>query len=147
MTGETAESAEVGAARRRLGRAQTELLAALLGGTPPPAGFDPARLRVQADALLAKRRDLVARLRPDLAETLGASFFDRFEAYARAHPSPAAGARADAAAFARTLEAHLTGQRRRPDYLRSGADRATPIGTSGPANCLDSRSGYDTGGV
>ena len=67
MTGASAESAEVGLARRRLDRGQTQLLAALLGGAPPPAGFDPARLRVQADALLAKRRDRVARLLPDLA--------------------------------------------------------------------------------
>jgi hypothetical protein len=114
MTGESAESTEVGVARRRLGRAQTQLLAALLGGAPPPAGFDPARLRVQADALLAKRRDLVARLRPDLAEMLAAGFNDRFEAYARANPRPAAGASADAAAFARTVQAHPTSERRRP---------------------------------
>jgi hypothetical protein len=112
VTGETAESAQVGVARHQLADAQTQLLAALLGGAPPPAGFDPARLRVQADALLAKRRDLVARLRPDLAETLAADFRDRFDVYARAHPSPPAGARADAATFARTVQAHPTGQRR-----------------------------------
>jgi hypothetical protein len=112
VTGESAESADVGVARRRLAGAQTRLLAALLGDAPPPAGFDPARLRVQADALLAKRRDLVARLRPDLAETLAADFRDRFEAYARANPRPAAGARADAAAFARTVRSQPTNQRR-----------------------------------
>ena len=110
MTGEPTEQADVDVARRRLGHAQTHLLATLLGGAPPPAGFDPARLRVQADALLAKRRDLVARLRPDLAETLGADFRNRFDAYARTCPSPAAGARADAAAFARTVQTHPTTQ-------------------------------------
>jgi hypothetical protein len=108
----TGESAEVDVARRRLADAQTRLLAALLGGAPPPPGFDPARLRVQADALLAKRRDLVAKLRPDLAETLAADFGDRFEAYARANPRPAAGARADAAAFARAVQAQRTRRRR-----------------------------------
>jgi hypothetical protein len=108
----TGESAEVGVARRHLADAQTRLLAALLAGAPPPAGFDPARLRVQADALLAKRRDLVARLRPDLAETLAADFGDRFEAYARANPRPGAGARADADAFARTVRSQPTNQRR-----------------------------------
>jgi hypothetical protein len=104
----------VSCSSRALARAQTQLLAALLGRARPPAGFDPARLRVQADALLAKRRDLVARLRPDLADTLAADFCDRFDAYAQAHPSPAAGARADAAAFARTLQAHPT--RRRSNF-------------------------------
>jgi len=113
MTGESAESAQVGLARRQLADAQTRLLAALLGGAPPPAGFDPARLRVQADALLAKRRDLVARLRPDLAETLAADFDDRFEAYAQTNPRPAAGAGADAAAFAQAVQARPTNQRRR----------------------------------
>jgi hypothetical protein len=115
MTGESGESAQVHAARHRLAGAQTQLLAALLGGAPPPAGFDPARLRVQADALLAKRRDLVARLRPDLTETLAGDFRDRFNAYARAHPNPADGARADAAAFARSVRAtrrDLRGRRR-----------------------------------
>jgi hypothetical protein len=124
MTGESAEPAEVGVARRRLGLAQTQLLAALLGGAAPPAGFDPARLRVQADALLAKRRDLVAKLRPDLVETLAADFRDRFDAYARAHPRPAAGARADAAAFARTVPAQPTRRRWRPRRLRPSAPAA-----------------------
>jgi hypothetical protein len=110
---ESAESAQVGVARHQLADAQTRLLAALLGGAPPPAGFDPARLRVQADALLAKRRDLVARLRPDLAETLAADFGDRFEAYAQTNPRPAAGAGADAAAFAQAVQAQPTHQRRR----------------------------------
>jgi hypothetical protein len=93
---------ELAAARHRLARAQTQLLAALLGGGPPPPGFDRARIRVQAEALLGKRREVVARLRPDLVEAAGAEFRPRFDAYARAHPRPATGARADADAFART---------------------------------------------
>jgi hypothetical protein len=100
---EPAEPAELAAARRRLARAQSTLLAALLAGAPPPDGFDPTRIRIQADALLAKRRDLVAKLRPDLADAAGADFPARFIAYARTHPRPAGGPYADAAAFARTL--------------------------------------------
>lgn len=87
-------------ARRRLAAAQTRLLAALLMGEPAPQGFDPARLRAQADALLAKRREVVARLRPDLAEAAGGQFQARFDSYARIHPRPAGGARADAEAYA-----------------------------------------------
>lgn len=89
------------AARRRLAEAQSRLLHALVAGAAPPPGFDPALLRVQIDALIAKRRDVVARLRPDLAAD--ASFAIRFHAYARASPRPVTGARADADAFARTI--------------------------------------------
>jgi hypothetical protein len=95
--------ADLPAARAALAHAQAELLAVLLSGTAPPAGFDTARLRIQADALLAKRRAVVGRLRPDLLDLLGSQFSGLFNAYAREHPRPAAGARADAAAFAATL--------------------------------------------
>jgi len=98
-----AEPAELAAARRRLAGAQSTLLAALLAGAAPPEGFDPTRIRIQADALLAKRRDLVAKVRPDLADAAGADFPARFIAYARTHPRPAGGPHADADAFARTL--------------------------------------------
>jgi hypothetical protein len=92
-------------ARRRLAAAQTQLLAALVSGAPSPPGFDPDRLRAQTDALVAKRRELVARLRPDLVEAGGAQFTARFDRYARTHPRPMEGARADADAFAAALEA------------------------------------------
>jgi hypothetical protein len=111
---EPAEPAELAAARRRLAQAQIELLAALVAGGPPPAGFDPGRIRVQADALVAKRRHLVAALRPDLVEAAGADFRARFDVYARRHPRPAAGAHADAAAFARTVQVHPTSRPRPP---------------------------------
>jgi hypothetical protein len=104
----TAPLPELAGARRRLARAQVELLTALVAAGPAPPGFDPVRLGVQADALLAKRREVIARLRPDLVEAAGAEFRSRFDAYARAHPRPAAGARADAAEFARTLPAAVT---------------------------------------
>jgi len=100
MTGDWPEPA---AARNRLAGAQIELVAALIAGAPPPPGFDPVRLRAQADALVAKRREVVAKLRPDLVRAAGAQFRDRFDTYALAHPRPIAGARADAEAFARTL--------------------------------------------
>jgi uncharacterized protein len=87
-------------ARQRLGRAQKELIAGLTGGAAPP-GFDPDRIDVQAGALLAKRRESVARRLPELAETVG--FRVRFDAYARVHPKPGAGSAADADAFTRTL--------------------------------------------
>lgn len=93
------------AARARLAHGQAELLAALVGGTPPPPGFDPARIHVQAEALLAKRRAVIASLRPDLVDLAGTSFRDRFDSYARLTRRPAS-ARDDAEAFARTLPAH-----------------------------------------
>ena len=93
------------ATRDRLAAAQTRLLCALVAGAPPPPGFDPARLRIQTDALIAKRREVVARLCPDLVAATGAQFAARFDAYARTHPRPAAGARADADAFAQTIPA------------------------------------------
>jgi uncharacterized protein len=85
-------------ARERLGRAQEELIAGLLGGTVP-LGFDPERIDVQAGVLLAKRRESVARRLPELAEA--ADFRVRFDAYARVNPRPREGSDADA--FARTL--------------------------------------------
>lgn len=88
------------AARDRLAAAQDALLAGLEGGRLP-AGFDAERLDVQAGALLAKRRELVARRRPDLAGQDG--FRSRFDAYAATHPRPAGGSRADADTYARTL--------------------------------------------
>jgi len=99
----TADPAALAAARDRLAAAQTALLAALVTGAEPPPGFDPDRLRLQADALIAKRRAVVARLRPDLVEAAGEGFAERFSAYARARPRPAAGSRADAEEFGRTL--------------------------------------------
>jgi hypothetical protein len=42
------------AERAALGAAQERLLAALVGGAEPPPGFDPERIRIQAQALRAK---------------------------------------------------------------------------------------------
>ncbi|GAA1342894.1 hypothetical protein GCM10009660_30800 [Catellatospora bangladeshensis] len=87
--------------RDRLAAAQAELLRALLGDGEPPAGFDPDRLRVEARALLNKRRGIVAALRPEVADALGERLRPLFDGYARAHPRRAGSrAREDAAAFA-----------------------------------------------
>lgn len=87
--------------RDELAVAQAELLRALLGGGPPPDGFDPAQLRVEARSLLNKRRGIVAMLRPEVADELGERFRPLFEEYARAHPRRAGSRfREDAAAFA-----------------------------------------------
>jgi hypothetical protein len=67
-TGVSTRSRELTAAWGGLARAPTELLAALVASGPPPPGFIPVRVRVQADAPLAKRCQRVARLRPHLVE-------------------------------------------------------------------------------
>jgi uncharacterized protein (UPF0276 family) len=85
------------AVRAALARQQTELVACLVAGGQLPTGFEPVPVATQADALLAKRRRLVARVRPDLAEADG--FRERFDAYARTTPRPDGSVRADAYAF------------------------------------------------
>ncbi|MFI6485802.1 hypothetical protein ACIBH1_48415 [Nonomuraea sp. NPDC050663] len=92
-------------ARRRLGEAQERLLAALVAGGEPPAGFDPVRLGAQARSLVAKRRSVVARLRPDAFEASGADFRADFDAYAASRSAPPPGYRADADDFAAWLAA------------------------------------------
>ncbi|MFF0577236.1 hypothetical protein [Streptosporangium saharense] len=89
--------------RRALGRAQAELVAALVAGGEAPEGFDVERLRVQESALISKRRGSVARVRPDLVVLLGDGFAARFDGYARGRPKPEGGSRADARDFAAWL--------------------------------------------
>lgn len=93
------------AARARLAAAQEHLVAALVAGAEPPEGFDRERLRVQAASLVAKRRGIVARLRPDAAMAAGPDLAVEFAAYARARSAPPPGYRADAADFAAWLQA------------------------------------------
>jgi hypothetical protein len=105
-------------ARNRLAAAQTTLLRALLAGAPAPAGFGPERLRVEAAALLAKRRRTVERIRPDLVDVLGARFPELFDTWATENPRrDGTSARADADEFAAWLAArgHLP---RRPRWRR-----------------------------
>ncbi|MET9336819.1 hypothetical protein [Nonomuraea sp. NPDC003804] len=91
--------------RARLGEAQASVVAALVAGGAPPAGFDQVRLAVQARSLLAKRRGIVARLRPDAAAAAGAALVAEFAAYAAARTEPPARYRADADDFADWLRA------------------------------------------
>lgn len=103
-------------ARRRLALAQSALVDALLAGGTAPAGFDPERIRVEAAALLAKRRRVAERLRPDLADALGDRFAGLFDTWASSHPPRAGvGAGADAAGFAAwaARHGHLPRARRR----------------------------------
>ncbi|MFG2680843.1 DUF692 domain-containing protein [Streptomyces sp. NPDC048392] len=72
--------------RQRLGLAQAELLSALVAGTPVPEGFDRVRLGVQAQALAAKRADVVGKVAPELPLILGARYRPAFLAYAQGSP-------------------------------------------------------------
>lgn len=86
--------------RDRLAEAQAELLRALLAGGSPPAGFDPGRLRVEANSLRAKRRNVVAMLEPVACTDLADRFVPLFDEYAATRPKGTdTRARQDARAF------------------------------------------------
>ena len=114
-------SAGLESARDSLARDQYAVLATLVAGGAAPPGFDAQRLATQADALVWKRRDVVARLRPDLVAAAGPDFARLFLVYGRRHPRPAAGSWADTAAFESSLTG--AGPRRRP-FLRHISARA-----------------------
>ncbi|MGV9848189.1 DUF692 domain-containing protein [Streptomyces sp. NPDC003442] len=90
------------AVRERLALAQTALLSALVGGTPPPEGFDRRRLRVQSAALTAKRASVIAKVAPELPEILGTGYRPAFARYADGRPMTG-GYRRDAMSFAEHL--------------------------------------------
>ncbi|MBA6438709.1 DUF692 domain-containing protein [Streptomyces sp. GMR22] len=90
------------AVRERLALAQAALLSALVGGTPPPEGFDRRRLRVQSAALTAKRASVVAKVAPELPEILGTGYRPAFARYADGRPMTG-GFRRDAMSFAEHL--------------------------------------------
>jgi hypothetical protein len=97
--------------RERLAEAQAELLRALLTDAAPPAGFDPERLRVEANALRSKRRGVVAMLQPEACAELDDRFIPLFNEYARSHPkSTGTRAREDARNFVEWsyAQGHLT---------------------------------------
>lgn len=105
-------------ARRELAAAQERLVAALVAGGEHPPGFSADRLRVQAASLVAKRRSIVARLRPDAALAVGDDLAAEFAAYSAARTSPPPGYRADADDFAAWLQAKgLMQAPRRPRLL------------------------------
>lgn len=71
-------------ARARLAARQAEVVAALAGGGAPPAGFDRTALDLAANSLAAKRRRVVERSWPGIAELLGGRFGELFARYAEA---------------------------------------------------------------
>lgn len=87
----------------RLAAAQARVVAALVAGAEVPEGFDPGRMRAQAASLIAKRRAIVVRIRPDTAVAAGPDLAAEFAAYARARAAPPPGYRADADDFAAWL--------------------------------------------
>ncbi|UBU12356.1 hypothetical protein [Nonomuraea gerenzanensis] len=101
----TAEPQDLGGEerRRRLAEAQGRVVAALVAGAEVPEGFDPERMRAQALSLLAKRRAIVARIRPDTAAAAGSDLAAEFAAYAAARTTPPPDYRTDAADFAAWL--------------------------------------------
>ena len=102
--------------REDLARRQAELLAALVADGPAPAGIDPARLAVEADALRAKRRRVLARLvPPDVHARLGDELPASLDAWITAHPrAVGTSMHADADAFVAALRTDGTlGRRRR----------------------------------
>lgn len=109
-----------GEARRRLGERQGAVVAALVGGGEVPEGLDAGRLRVQARSLVAKRRSVVARLRPEVAAAAGEDLAVLFAAYAAERAEPPSGYRADADDFAEWLrrQGRLPAARRRPWWSR-----------------------------
>lgn len=72
--------------RADLAARQAELLRALLASGPPPAGFDAARLRVEASVLRRKHGRVLAYQRPELAEALGERFGPLFAEFTAARP-------------------------------------------------------------
>ena len=72
--------------RLRLAAAQADLLASLLDGSEPPAGFDGERISATGLGLAAKRRRSVGHAWPALAAGLGAEFVLRFGDFSRGHP-------------------------------------------------------------
>ena len=96
--------------REELARRQAELLHALLADGPAPAGFDPSRLRVEANVLRRKHGRVLAYQRPELAEALGERFGPLFAEFNAGRPKKAAersGAYADEFVTWLTEHGHL----------------------------------------
>lgn len=76
-------------ARDELARRQAELVRALQGDAPAPAGFDPAHVERASDSLARKRARIVQKTWPVTARALGDRFGQHFATYARENPLPA----------------------------------------------------------
>ncbi|AXB43486.1 hypothetical protein [Amycolatopsis albispora] len=109
--------------REHLAAQQADLLRALLADGTPPPGFDTDRVAVEVRALRAKRRRVVAYLRPDLAQELDDRFTPLFDEYAAAHPrEEGVRMRQDAENFANWLTAK--GELKPPRWWRRLPGRA-----------------------
>jgi hypothetical protein len=72
--------------REDLAARQAALVAALVAGAPTPPGFDPARVRAAADALLHKRAGEAAAAWPLLRTSFGSGWVAAFAAWATGRP-------------------------------------------------------------
>ncbi|WP_131787100.1 hypothetical protein [Protofrankia symbiont of Coriaria ruscifolia] len=106
-----------------LRQAQGDLVRALVGAGPLPAGFDAERVGVTRIALLNKRADAVARAWPALSCL--PDFRSRFTAFA--DDRPPAGARADGVAFARAVHSDLGRDARAEQLVAALARRRLAI--------------------
>jgi hypothetical protein len=108
---------DLAARRAALGDAQAALVEALVAGGPMPAGFDHARGRASAEALLVKRWREVLQAWPTLRlhdEVLDAPFRD----WAATHPMVAGGGSAvDGLRFLRFVRSHVAVARQWDDEL------------------------------
>ncbi|WP_103350496.1 hypothetical protein [Amycolatopsis sp. CA-128772] len=75
--------------RAELARRQAELLQALLADGPPPPGFDPSRLKVEATVLRRKHGRVLAYQRPELTEALGDRYGPLFAEFNEGRPKKA----------------------------------------------------------
>jgi len=83
---------------------QAALLEALLRGGEPPAGFAAAKAHAASQSLRRKRVGAVRHAWPALTVALGATFDERFDAFARTTGPPAFGeGLADGLAFVSSL--------------------------------------------
>ncbi|MFF0155673.1 hypothetical protein [Micromonospora sp. NPDC005203] len=130
--------------RAGLAERQAELVAALVAGGAPPAGFAPGPLAATRVALLGKRAGEVARHWPLLAAGLGAGWSKTFADWAARRPT--AGALRDGWDLARALrdqralppmaaeELAVREARLRYDGLRAPRPRRAPaVGRAGGA--------------
>jgi hypothetical protein len=114
--------------RARLEAQQAELLRALIRGDDLPQDFDPDDAAAAGRALRRKRARMVSAAWPAVAHELD-DFAERFDAFARTTPPPAAGfGYTDGFAFARTLRDEELTDGIRVELLLARASIAGPPG-------------------
>ncbi len=117
--GDTRDGGTAGGLRQTQG----ELVRALVGGGPAPAGFGHGRVASTRAALLRKRADAAARAWPALSCL--PDFRVRFAAFADGRPP--AGAYADGVAFARAVRSDLDREARAEQLLAALARRRLAV--------------------